>query len=197
MGPWRRLLLKTPAGEPEGIRSFLPWKTRALCWPQLGLPRLPEFPQFTLPGIAAVELFSKCREYSTAGRSGPGYLPKDFQGLPSDNDSSGGVLLWISEQPQHLGTLSTAVTDYRQLQSPGPHPGQAQRWEGFSFSFLPTNFPAWESPNLLCSPNPPAWVWSSYALQYSGSQPPQCSNPLLQFLMVWWCPNIIIFVVTS
>ena len=29
-------------------------QTRAPCWPQLGLPRLPEFPQFTLPGIAAV-----------------------------------------------------------------------------------------------------------------------------------------------
>lgn len=34
--------------------EFSSLQTRALCWPQLGLPGLPEFPQFALPGIAAV-----------------------------------------------------------------------------------------------------------------------------------------------
>lgn len=74
-------------------------------------------------------------EYSTAGRSGPDYLPKDFQGLPSDNHSSGGVLLWISEQPQHLGILSTAVTDDRQLQSPGHTLVKLSAEKAFHFLF--------------------------------------------------------------
>lgn len=104
------------------------------------------------------ELVSKCREYSTAGRSLQGYLPKNSRGLPSDNHSSGGVLLWILRAASTPQDPVYSNQGRQAAPESGPHPGQAQRWEMFSIFFSPYKLPAWESPHLLCSPNPPAWV---------------------------------------
>lgn len=141
-------------------------QTSALSWPQVGLPRLPEFPQFILPGTAAGA--ENC--FPSAGgiqQQEDLYkitflrTSKDYQVIITPLEV---YYCGYYEQPQHRRILSTVVKAERQLQSLGHTPVKLSTERCFSFSFLPTNFPAWESPNLLCSPNPPAWVWSSYAL---------------------------------
>lgn len=97
-------------------------QTSALSWPQVGLPRLPEFPQIILPGIAAVAE----NYFPTAGRSLQGYLPKDFQGLTKDNHSSGGVLLWILRAASTPQDPVYSSQGRQAAPESGPRPGQAQ-----------------------------------------------------------------------
>lgn len=143
------------------------------------------------------ELFSKCRGYSTAGRSLQDYLPKDFQGLPSDNHSSGGVLLWILRAASTPQDPVYSSQGRKAAPESGPHQGQAQHWEMLFIFFSPYKLPSLGIPKsaLLPKSSSLGLVFLCSLIQWFSTSRTQRS--FNTNLMAWWCPNIIIFVATS